>query len=164
MWDKELAEKAMQKLIDETNLGTVKWRRWGVTDSEEPVDLDPSGKYTINITFPNWPVYYTKLVGTHVTVEDGQGNQKFCIYWGTPVGFGGSIMDMEKELPLMDELLASIRSSEPEYMSKRRFKWLEENKGKECWWMKQEHIWHTVRDTLDVYLKGEIPNYAGEQK
>jgi hypothetical protein len=160
MWNKEEAQKAMEKLIDETNRGIIKWRRWGSTDPSEYTP--PEEGHQLHLTIPNWTVYYTKLVGTHVTVENHLGNKSFQIYWGAPVGRGGSIMDMEKELPLMDELLITIRNSNPESLPKWRFAWKEENKGPECWWMKQEHIWHTVRDTLDIYLKGEIPHYAGE--
>lgn len=155
MWKYDEAKKAMEKLIHETNEGKIKWYHWGATDpSTKPDNTD--GK--IWLTIPNWTVYYTKLVGTHVTVEDGIGNQKFCIYWGPPVGNGGSIMDMEKELPLMAELLDTIRRSETEPLPKWKFEYNDENKG--GWWMCQEHIWHTVRTTLDVYLNNtlEKPN------
>lgn len=167
MWTIEAAQRAMEKLIDETDRGIIKWRRWGSTDSsEKPAEpkLDAEGNpiWSGVITIPNWTVYYTKLVGTHVTVENHLGDKRFSIYWGPPTGrSGGGTMDMEKELPLMDELLVAIRNSNPESLPKWRFQWIDENKGPECWWMKQEHIWHTVKDTLDVYVQGEVPHFAG---
>jgi hypothetical protein len=160
MWEKESAQKAMEKIIDETNRGIIKWRRWGSTDPSTKPDPNPNGLFMT--TCPNWTVYYTKLVGTHVTVENHLGDQRFRIYWGPPVGHGGNTMDIEKELPLMDELLIAIRNSNPESLPKWRFAWEEENKGPECWWMKQENIWHTVRTTLQVYLEGKTPHYADE--
>ena len=171
MWEKAAAQAAMEKLIDETDRGIIKWRMWGSTDSSKkpepvPTAFNANGEPITNMwqgsfTIPNWTVYYTKLVGTHVTVENHLGNKHLNIYWGPPVGNGGSIMDMEKELPLMDELLIAIRNSDPESLPKWRFAWEEENKGPECWWMKQENIWHTVRTTLQVYLEGKTPHYAG---
>jgi hypothetical protein len=139
VFDPELAKKAMAKLIDETKRGVVKWYHWGATDPDN-YEIPPDGKYGLYSTFPNWNVYYTKIVGTHVTIERHGDDYKFCVYWGSPVGSGGSIMDMEKELPLMDELIDVVRDSNPEHLSKSAFVWSEKNKDK--WWMKQEHIFH----------------------
>jgi hypothetical protein len=157
MWEEAEARRAMEKLVDETNRGIIKWYSWGAADSsEKPTSTDPL------ITIPNWTVYYTKLVGTHVTVENHLGDKRFSVYWGAPVGHGGSANDMEKELPLMDELLMAIRKSEPASLPKWRFQWIDENKGPECWWMKQEKIRHTVKDTLKVYLEDGFPHCVGE--
>jgi hypothetical protein len=169
MFNYEEAKKAMEKLIYETERGIIKWHSWGSTDSLEKPEptpkLDKNGEpvWFGSVTFPNWAVYYTKLVGTHVTVEDHLGDQRFRVYWGPPIGRGDNTMDIEKELPLMDELLSSIRNSDPESLPKWRFQWIDENKGPECWWMNQEHIWHTVKDTLALYTKGEIPHFAGNE-
>jgi hypothetical protein len=159
MWEKESAQKAMEKLIDETNRGIIKWRRWGSTDPEKYTP--PEEGHQLHFTVPNWTVYYTKLVGTHVTVENHLGDKKFSIYWGSPVNLYHT-HDVEKELPLMDELLIAIHNSDTESLPKWRFAWQDENKGPECWWMKQENVWGTVRTTLQVYLEGKTPHYAGE--